>query len=234
MRCNNCPFFENIDAVIFDFDGTLYDKKWFAWRLLTQNIKDVFLIRAERKTRNQMKGIDFLSAADFYENFIKMMSIALKNKKYTVPFLKNWYFEHYLTMLTHTLKKYYTARVGVENLFDSLTQSNIKIAVFSDYSAVAERMSAVGLNCQNKNIALFSAEEFGALKPAPRPFLEIAKQWQVNPKKTLVIGDRTDTDGIGAKNAGMKFLLLINKNNSNSNNETTWENLTSKCHISHI
>ena len=44
---------------------------------------------------------------------------------------------------------------------------------FSDYAFVKERMAAVGFAdgiCAN----LFSAEELGALKPCPRPFLDIA------------------------------------------------------------
>ncbi|GHT15907.1 phosphoglycolate phosphatase [Bacteroidia bacterium] len=194
--------FEDIDAVIFDFDGTLYNKKHFAVRLLCNNISDILLIRAERKTRAQLKGIDFFSAENFYKNFFEKMSAELKNK-YTADFLKKWYFKKYLMALTNTLRKYYKARIGAENLLENLAQRNIKIAVFSDYPLVAERMSAIGLNVPK--ILLFDAEEFGALKPSRRPFLEIAQALQTIPAKTLVIGDREDTDGIGAKSAGMKF-----------------------------
>jgi HAD superfamily hydrolase (TIGR01549 family) len=221
---NNSQLLENIEAVIFDFDGTLYNKKQFAVKLLSQNIKDIFLIRAERKTRNQLKGIDFLSSGNFYKNFFEKMSANLKNKKYTLDFLTKWYFENYLTALTNTLKKYYNARIGVENMFENLIKSNIKIAVFSDYSVVAERMNAIGLSTTQN---LFNAEEFGALKPSPRPFLEIANKLQVSPEKTLVIGDREDTDGIGAKKSGMKFLHLVDKKNNNLADAVIWEELIS-------
>ncbi|MDR0828639.1 MAG: HAD family hydrolase [Prevotellaceae bacterium] len=215
--------FQNIDGIIFDFDGTLYNKKQFAVKLLCQNIKDIFLIKAERKTRNQLKGVDFLTSENFYKNFFEKMAKNLQNKKYTAEFLRKWYFEKYLVALTNTLQKYYNARNGAEKIFEILAKKNIKVAVFSDYAAVAERMSAIGLSTETRN--LFNAEEFGALKPSVRPFLEIAEKLQTTPEKTLVIGDRADTDGIGAKNAGMKFLHLIEKNGDNLENAVTWEKL---------
>jgi HAD superfamily hydrolase (TIGR01549 family) len=215
--------FEGIDAVIFDFDGTLYDKKHFAVRLLCQNIRDIPVIRAERKTRNRLKGIDFLSSDNFYKNFFEKMSDALRNKKYTADFLRKWYFEKYLVALTNTLQNCYNARNGADSMFEMLAAAKIKIAVFSDYAVVAERMSAIGLNYLN--ILLFNAEEFGALKPCSRPFLEITKKLQVSPAKTLVIGDRKDTDVVGAKDAGMKFLHLVDKNKNGAKNAITWEDL---------
>jgi HAD superfamily hydrolase (TIGR01549 family) len=214
---------QNIEAIIFDFDGTLYDKKHFAFRLISQNLKKIFLIQAERKTRYQLKGIDFLSAENFYINFFKKMSDNLKNKKFTANLLEKWYFEQYFPSFIKILKKSYQAREGAEKVFEILTKSKIKIAVFSDYPVVAERMTAIGLKSPNDNILLYSAEEFGALKPCSRPFFEIAEKLGTNPDKTLVIGDRADTDGLGAKNAGMKFLQIMNKKNKKFVNAITWK-----------
>ena len=70
-------------------------------------------------------------------------------------------------------------------------------------------MEAIGLN--DRRIGKWSAEEMGALKPSARPFIEVARAMGVEPAETLVIGDRADTDGAGAKAAGMGALLIEGK-----------------------
>jgi HAD superfamily hydrolase (TIGR01549 family) len=227
----DCSIFENMDAIIFDFDGTLYNKKGFAFHLILHHLKDISLIRAERKTRHLLKGKDFNSKEHFYQNFFRQFSAVLKNKKQNEEYVAKWYFEYYLPMLTDTLKKYCQAREGAAHLLDYLNKSNLKVAVFSDYAAVPERMEAIGLSsCHLQTgtfCSLYSAEEFGALKPSPRPFIEIANQLQVSPTKVLIIGDREDTDGVGATNAGMQFLLLSDTNKKEFPNVITWNNLIS-------
>ena len=56
-----------------------------------------------------------------------------------------------------------------------------------------------------------SCEFAGALKPAPRPFSEIAQYWNLPVDKILVIGDRDDTDGNAARNAGMRFIQISDR-----------------------
>jgi FMN phosphatase YigB (HAD superfamily) len=77
----------------------------------------------------------------------------------------------------------------------------------SDYGCVKERLEKLGLP-----VSLFdmvsSCEAAGALKPHPRPFLAIAEKWGIVPGNILVIGDRGDTDGEAAKNAGMQFVMV--------------------------
>jgi hypothetical protein len=57
-------------------------------------------------------------------------------------------------------------------------------------------------------VRLYGPESFGAQKPAPGPFRIIAGDLGVSPGETLVIGDREDTDGVGALAAGMSFFRL--------------------------
>ena len=66
----------------------------------------------------------------------------------------------------------------------------------SDTTAVALQ---AGLNADACYIfsdvdGIYSAQDFGSLKPAPRPFLQIAKDLQVEPCNCFVVGLSCDCD----------------------------------------
>ena len=208
MKETKFDILQNIEAVIFDLDGTLYNKKYFAIRLLLNNLKDIFIIQKERKTRNKMRGLNFNSSEEYYSNFFKNFSNFFKNKKYSEEFLRNWYFNKYMPQFTYVLKKYYKSRPSTEKIFNILKSEKIKFAVLSDYPFVAERIKVLKLTeIFNENYDYcFCTEDFGALKPSRIPFDELAKKLSVANENVLVVGDKPDTDGEGAKNAGMKFI----------------------------
>ena len=83
---------------------------------------------------------------------------------------------------------------------------SLRLAVYSDYPFLKERMEALGISYGRT--PLYGPESFGAQKPAARPFIRIAGDLGLSPEEVLVIGDRTDTDGLGAFNAGMRFFCL--------------------------
>ena len=115
--------------------------------------------------------------------------------------------------MVRILKKHYKPRPGAIELlsrFDTEVSSGKvipRIAVYSDYPFLKERLDVLGFN-PGKSILLYGPESFGAQKPATRPFTSIAKDLGAEPEEVLVIGDRDDTDGVGAFNAGMRFFCL--------------------------
>jgi beta-phosphoglucomutase-like phosphatase (HAD superfamily) len=68
-------------------------------------------------------------------------------------------------------------------------------------------MEAIGLDA-GPEVPLYGPESFGAQKPATRPYLRIAGTLGLSPEEILVIGDREETDGLGAFKAGMRFFCL--------------------------
>ena len=72
---------------------------------------------------------------------------------------------------------------------------------------------------------MVSSESFGALKPAPRPFLEIAAKLNISPENILVIGDRNDTDGLGAESAKMKFIQTESHKTKGDKTVISWVEL---------
>jgi FMN phosphatase YigB (HAD superfamily) len=208
-------FVFNHEACIFDFDGTLYSKKNFARRLVLAGLqkagpREVFTVLAERRARKSLSGRDCGTPAAYYEEFFSRMS-HLGNKP--VKELRSWYFEDYMPRMCAVLKRHYRPRPGAADLFAGLAKASIPFAVYSDYPQTAERLAALGLDPAGGK--LYGPGHFGAQKPAPRPFLSIAENLGVSPSRVLVIGDRDDTDGDGAKAAGMAYFGI--------NNPADWE-----------
>jgi HAD superfamily hydrolase (TIGR01549 family) len=200
---------ENIRGFIFDLDGTLYDSKNIALRLIAAQPVDMLLLGAERRTRKTFAGRDYGSAEAYYREYFEALSRITHR---SAVFLRPWYFEKYMPRMIGVLKKHYPCRPGAAELFRSLTsganfrREKIPFAVYSDYPQTLERLRAIGLDAAPGR--QYSPEDFGAQKPAPRPFLSIAEALGCAPAQVLVIGDQDDTDGAGARAAGMPFTKL--------------------------
>jgi len=195
----------NIKALIFDFDGTLFDNTKIAFNLISLFPPDILRIWKERKTRKHFAGCHFSSSEEYYRMFFAVLA---KSCYRSPAKIEKWYFNRYMPRMIRVLKKHYTLRPGVKELFALFdSTSKIHVAVYSDYPRLKERLKVLGLNVSPK-IKLYGPESFGAQKPAPEPFLSIASDLGSLPEETLVIGDREETDGLGAFRAGMRFFCL--------------------------
>jgi FMN phosphatase YigB (HAD superfamily) len=200
-----------IRAVIFDFDGTLYDYRLMPFRLIGLNPMDLFLIWSERRTHKAFAGRDYGSADAYYEAYFSCLG---KFSLRPAAAMMAWYFDHYIPRMCKVLEKHYCLRPGVEEILNrleahsSLPGTKLKgVAVYSDYPGLRKRFNALGYDPGEK-IRLFGPDSFGAQKPAPGPFRHIAGELGALPEETLIIGDREDTDGKGALDAGMSFFRL--------------------------
>ena len=196
-----------IKGIIFDFDGTLYDNSKLAFNLISNRFFDVFKIKADRDTRTELAGRDFRNIDKYHDIFYKVLSA---HTIYTVNYMRNWHLNVYGKHMLKVMKKYHKPYDGAIELFSILEKAGIKTAIFSDYAGIQERMKAIGFP-ENLSAHTYSAEDFGATKPAKRPFLEIAGYFNEEAKNILVVGDRADTDGRGADVAGMKFIRIASK-----------------------
>lgn len=194
--------FSNYKAVLFDFDSTLYTPNHFGFKLVMANFFHMFTSHRDRDVRMALKGKDYNNSQAFYIEYFKLLG---ENNR-------DWYFETYLPSMARVLKKSITARPKAQELIDRLQSQGLKVGVYSDYPMVKERCEAIGLTFNTKH--LWCSEAFGALKPAPRPFVTIAEELGLSPKEVLFIGDRVDTDYKGATAAGMDCVLVKTKKNA--------------------
>ncbi len=195
-------------AVIFDFDGTLYDNTGISKAMILGNPFRFFLMKAERDTRRKLKGRDFYTPQSFKNEFYGR---AAKAAHCSPERFAHWYEDRYLRRMTRTLKKEeFAARPQIAEVFQKIRAAGKKIALYSDYAQIPERALACGISQEALDLCqgFYSSESFGCLKPSPRGFLQIAAALGARPKDCLVVGDRDDTDGFGARLSGMQFVQI--------------------------
>lgn len=193
--------------VIFDLDGTLYDKKGLPFRLVLSQLGHLSLLRSERKVRRELAGRFFGSEDAFYEAFFGRLS-ALCNCSAEVA--QQWYETSYMPAMVRILKKHYRVRKGWQEMIGRLRDKGIRIAVLSDYGCVKEKLEALGFDLALAD-GIYSCPSIGALKPAVETFLGVAARMNVQPEDCLAVGDREDTDGRGAFYAGIPCYILGKK-----------------------
>ena len=198
--------FSKYKAVVFDFDGTLYEPAKLGLKIVFSDLRNALKAKRERKARKLLAGQDFASSSNFYKHFFAI--VGEKNR--------DWYFNCYLPLMVHVLHTKFVARPSAQHLIDSLIAKGIRVGVLSDYPMVAERTEAIGLSIDKQS--LWSTENMGALKPSARPFAEVAKIMGIETNEMLVIGDRPDTDGLGAQRAGADCIIVKTKENASCTN----------------
>jgi FMN phosphatase YigB (HAD superfamily) len=193
-------------AFIFDLDGTLFDSRGIGRRMVLSWLPGARLMGYERLIRRTMQGRDLGSPEAYYTEFFRVFSGRTGRSP---AFLRDWYFQRYLPHMERILGRYYAAWPGTGEFFSRLLAAGTPFAVYSDYPNPASRLRALGVEPPPGG-RVFHAGDFGAQKPAPRPFLAIAEALGAPPASVCVAGDREDTDGAGARAAGMGFVRIIN------------------------
>lgn len=190
-------------AAIFDLDGTLYDKSGLARRLIVSQLRRgrLRMLKREREVRKLLRGKHFKTEDAFYDVFFTQFD--------RPELARRWYFEEYMPDMVAILRKHYRIAPWVETTMLELRSSGCKIAVFSDYGCVREKLKAIGYNLDWADY-LFDAPELGGLKPSKKSFEKICEEMNVKPSECLMIGDRGDTDGAGARSVGMAFVHVKN------------------------
>lgn len=210
---------KQIEAVVFDFDGTLYENG-FGLKLIfvMYNIFHPGIFLSHRKVIDKLRGSDFGSSENYRNRFFG--DIAKQTGK-SLEIIQNWYFELFKKSFCSILKRHCKPRKHFKDLCRFLKENQIKTAVFSDYGFIGNRLDALNIE-QSWFDLLISGESEGVLKPGARPLLKIASQFGLSPEKVLVVGDRIETDGKAAINAGMNF-LIIKKQAETVENTVSWK-----------
>ncbi len=189
---------KDIEAIIFDIDGTLIDSMWI-W----ENIDELFLEKYHlEKPEGFHEGMEGMSYSETAQYFLDLFP-SLPHTREELE--QEWYdmaYEIYTTQME--LKK------GAYDFIKSMHEKGIKLGIATSNN----RELAEGTLKNNKVMeymgAIWTSCEAGAGKPNPAVYLNVAKDLGVDPKNCLVFED-VSNGILAGKNAGMKVCAVDDK-----------------------
>ncbi|MFW5774776.1 MAG: HAD family hydrolase [Chitinivibrionales bacterium] len=214
-------------GIIFDLDGTLYQMKWFFKPLLTMMLlPQSLLLPRYMKVRKRYAGKEH----ECGESLLLALAedLAVQNGTGNSRQMHQWIHRRFYRAFESAMPLLRGSRPGLQQTLSRLRGSGIKLAVLSDFDRVTQRLRGLHISPDLFD-TLASTESLGCLKPSPKSFLSIAEQWNIQPQHILVIGDRSDTDGAGAHNSGMRFVQITDSPLKNSN-ALCWKQIRTLLH----
>ena len=198
-----------VDLVVFDVDGTLYDQRRLRRAMLGQLLRDAWHARSLdtlqtlRTFRQVREALGEEPGADFLRLQYTRTAARRNRPEDAVRLLAaEWLEQRPLPSLAGC--RY----AQLEAVFAGLQSAGKRIAVFSDYPAV-DKLKARGLWADL--VVCATDADIGRLKPDPAGLLSILRQTGVSASRTLMIGDRFDRDGEAARRAGVYALIRSRK-----------------------
>lgn len=192
---------KHLRGVVFDLDGTLYDNKRLPLHLILADPRHMFILQAERKARKSIKGRDLVTQEAVYDSLFSLIAAA---NGCTREHAADWYHNRYMPLQAAVLSLHYVPRPLVRELFEAIRAQGKKVVIFSDYGSCAEKLEALGIEPAWVD-HVFDAPSFGGLKPCREAFTRMLEAAGLIASETLMVGDRDDTDGEGARRVGMQF-----------------------------
>lgn len=195
---------DTIQTVIFDLDGTLYNKKGLAHRMVRRLWWCLPLLMSERLARREAHQVQFDSEQEFFDAFFTAMA---RGHWWGKKVAEKWYHKVYIPAMVRLIARHHKARPEALALIEECKARGLKMAIYSDYGSVEDKLTALGID-QSQFALLVSAPELGALKPSKPCAEKVLQLLHADPKTTLFVGDRDEKDGASARAVGAQFLLM--------------------------
>jgi HAD superfamily hydrolase (TIGR01549 family) len=192
------------DAWLVDLDGTLYAgrpvKLALAAELALQGLRAVQTLRRFRSEHEHLRRTQAEPSSSPYRLQLERTAEALGVDAVVVEAqVREWMIERPGKWLRRFRRRALLAEL------EAFRASGGRLALVSDYPA-RRKLEALGCSALFEFVVA-NGEEGGPswLKPHPDGFLRACEQLRVAPGRCLVLGDRHDADGEGARRAGMAF-----------------------------
>ena len=193
-----------VQTVVFDLDGTLYDKRGLAKRMVRRLWWCMPMLAAERLARRNMHYVQYASEEEFFGAFFHSMA---RGHWWGVNIAAEWYHMVYIPTMVRLIAKYHHPRPEVMEMIEECQRRGLKMAIYSDYGAVPEKLEALHIDPTPFSL-MVAAPQLGALKPSEPCARRVLEMLEAKPETTLFVGDRDEKDGASARAVGAKFWLV--------------------------
>ncbi len=195
---------KDIQTIVFDVDGTLYDKRGLAARMVQRLWWCLPLLMSERLARRHMHKVQYATGEEFFDIFFANMA---RGHWWGPRIAAQWYHHVYLPTMVRLIAKYHPARPEALALIAEGKARGLTLAIYSDYGCVPDKLHALGIDPKQFDL-IVDAPQLGALKPSEASARRVMEMLQADPKTTLFVGDRDEKDGASARAVGARFLLI--------------------------
>lgn len=219
---------ESVDAVLFDFDDTLYpfdvveDATLRDLHRWSQQLRGLGCeaFRKKYDVARECVNLDLAVTDSTFsekEGTAKVLQAASHNR--TIIFgrlFADWglsatetarlsleFGEHYEKTFIQFMQEHYDRKIT--ELLDDLAQADIKRALVTNYTLAPQLRKLVALGIDDRFEAIVTSEEAGADKPDSRVFEGALKKLGVSPARAVMVGD-SYTDIVGAKALGIRTI----------------------------
>jgi len=196
--------FSDIQAVLFDLDGTVIDSMWM-WEAIDIEYLARFGIPFEKSYQSDIGGMSFNETAVYFK------------ERFNLPDTLDTIKSDWNDMAYHKYKYEVLPKDGVVNFLKRLKAAGIKtgIATSNSRTLCMTILEAKGL--VDYFDVVHTADEAGAGKPAPDIYLLAAESLDIAPENCMVFEDLYE--GICAgNNAGMRTCAVADKYSA-----STWD-----------
>ncbi len=209
---------DRIDAVIFDFDGTLTDymdadrraiKYVHALTGTSVPFHDFFILSVD----SLMTFHRLVDEAQIDPLTMNHYRLSTTFAAYAIP-----WGAHYPARYTRALRQFCVPFAGTAQMLSHI-RSKVKLGIISNaYDAIEQhrRVRSSGLAHYFNKILV--AGDIGVYKPDPAIYLHLLDALHVTPGHALFVGDSIEYDIRGAHSAGMQTVLLRHTLSSDSDN----------------
>ncbi len=184
----------NIEAIIFDVDGTIADSMWM-WKQIDIEYLGRFGIELPPDLQKNIEGMSFRETAHYFKEHFSISDSVEK-------MMSDWN-----AMAANKYRYEIPLKEGVLTFFDECRRRGVYLGIVTSNSAELLGYLLKAHNLENYFDVIITGSDGLKGKPAPDMYLEAAKRLAVSPKKCLVFEDIIP--GILAgKSAGMKVCAI--------------------------
>lgn len=181
---------KDIDAVIFDMDGTLTDSMW-VWVSIDEDYLTKYNLTEPENFHEDMEGMSYLEVAQYYQKAFPSLHKTLDE------IMEEWHemaYDKYMHEVP--LKK------GVREFIEAMRKEGKKTGIATSNSRALVDDTLKALKIFHLFDSVKTSGEAGAGKPAPDVYLLTAESLGVRPERCLVFED-VPAGIMAGKSAGM-------------------------------